>query len=100
MILGGDRHINKHLQLEPGDKFQVHITAATPNSTYQMEDMNGRWLTVKRRIDGNDNRYESYAHRAEGNRYAWFWFHMCAIERANSDPLVPIGYTRNLLPPI
>ena len=100
MIQRGDRHINKHLQLEPGDKFQVHITAATPNSTYEMEDMNGQWLTVERRIDGNDNRYESYAHRAKGTRYAWFWFHMCAIERANSNPLVPIGHSRTLLPPI
>ena len=100
MILGGDRYINKHLQLKPGDKFQVHITAATPNSTYEMEDMNGQWLTVEYRIAGNQNYYESYAHRAEGNRYAWFWFHMGAIERANSNPLVPIGHSRTLLPPI
>lgn len=100
MILGGDRHINKHLQLEPGDKFQVHITGYTPNSTDEMIAMNGQWLTVEYRLDGNNNRYESYAHRAKGSRYDWFWFHMGAIERANSNPLVPIGHSRTLLPPI
>lgn len=100
MIQGGNRHINKRLQLEPGDRFQVHITASTPNSTYEMEAMNGQWLTVEYRLAGNDNHYESYAHRAEGIRYAWFWFHMCAIERANSDPLVPIVHKVDLLPPI
>ena len=100
MILTGERHINKHLRLEPGDKFQVHITAATPNSTHEMEAMNGQWLTVEYRLAGNNNYYGSYAHRAKDQRYAWFWFHMGAIERANSDPLVPIAHSRNLLPPI
>lgn len=100
MIQGGDRHINKHLQLNPGDRFQVHITASTPNSTYEMAELNGQWLTVGYRLAGNNNHYESYAHRAKDQRYAWFWFHMGAIERANSDPLVPIVHKVDLLPPI
>lgn len=100
MIQGGDRHINKYLQLNPGDKFQVHITASTPNSTYEMEELNGQWLTVEYRLDGNINCYDSYAHRVSGLRYAWFWFHMGAIERANSDPLVPIVHKVDLLPHI
>ena len=100
MILSGDRHINKYLQLNPGDRFQVHITASTPNSTDQMEAMNGQWLTVEYRLAGNHNNYNSYAHRVEGLRYAWFWFHMGAIERTNSDPPVPIVHKGDLLPPI